>query len=408
MFRQLRRRLRHFFRKTRTVNNEPINKVSLVVIILVDIFILVNVFFGLNDIGNWPISPNQAFPCYSNWVSYRQSTATNKDFEFLQNALSRSQNGTSLETEYQRLSENHLGRVSNLCSEYAEYHDQLNTPENQQIVAQINQRQNTITNLQNQNEQIRSQYDSTLLEEIAGQPRELSINEVEAAEAKQTLDRNTAQIASLRSEIAALQAELVESDTGQQLLNVLNDDAQFNTLENRYDRATFWHPTIEIFFQGLFLVPLLAIAWAVHRLAQNRDYGLVALLSWHLLVIFTVSLIVKLFQILQVGALFEFLTEIISIILGGLLFLVSYFYIFLIPLIGFGLIKFFQKVVFNPKVQAASRVQKGRCIRCAKKLNLGDHHCPHCGYHQFKECASCHQPTYRLLPHCRECGALQR
>lgn len=408
MFRQLRRRLRHFFRKTRTVNNEPINKVSLVVIILVDIFILVNVFFGLNDIGNWPINPNQTFPCYGNWVSYRQSTATDKDFEFLQNALSRSQNGTSLQTEYQQLSENHLGRVSNLCSEYAEYHDQLNTPENQQIVAEINQRQNTITNLQNQNEQIRSQYDSTLLEEIAGQPRELSINEVEAAEAKQTLDRNTAQIDALKSEIDALQAELIESDTGQQLLNLLNNEAQFSTLENRYDRATFWHPTIEIFFQGLFLVPLLAIAWAVHRLAQDRDYGLVALLSWHLLVIFTVPLIVKLFQILQVGALFEFLTEIISIILGGLLFLVSYFYIFLIPLIGFGLIKFFQKVVFNPKMQAASRVQKGRCIRCAKKLNLGDHHCPHCGYHQFKECASCHQPTYRLLPHCRECGAPQR
>lgn len=408
MFRQWRRRLRHFFRKTRTVNNEPINKVSLVVIILVDIFILVNVFFGLNDIGNWPISPNQEFPCYSNWVSYRQSTAAEKDFEFLRNAVSQAQNGVPLQVDYQRINENHLGSVSNVCSQYVEYYDQLDTSENQRIITEIDQRQDTIVNLQSQNQQIRSQYDSTLLEEIAGQPRELSINEVEAAEAKATLDRNTAQIESLQSEIDALQAELVESETGQQLLNLLNDDAQFNELENRYDRASFWHPTIEIFFQGLFLVPLLAIAWGVHRFAQNRDYGLVALLSWHLLVIFTVPLIVKLFQILQVGALFEVLTDIVSIILGGLLFLVSYFYIFLIPLIGFGLIKFFQKVVFNPKVQAAGRVQKGRCIRCAKKLNRGDHHCPHCGYHQYKECATCHQQTYRLLSHCRECGAPQR
>lgn len=408
MFRQFRRRLRHFFRKTRTVNNEPINKVSLVVIILVDIFILINVFFGLNDIGNWPISPNQEFPCYSNWVAYRQSTAENKDFELLQEALRQSQNNFSLSENYRLLTENHLGQVSGVCSQYANYHDALDTPENQQRITEIQQRQTTIAELENQNQQIRNQYDSTLLEEIAGQPSELSINQVEAAEAKQTLDRNTAQIASLRSEIEGLQAELVASETGQQFLTLLQDDAQFATLEARYDRANFWHPTVEIFFQGLFLVPLLAIAWAIHRFAQNRDYGLVALLSWHLLVIFTVPLIVKLFQILQVGALFNVLTEIVSFILGGLLFLVSYFYILLIPLIGFGLIKFFQKVVFNPKVQAAGRVQKGRCLRCAKKLQLGDHHCPHCGYHQFKECRTCHQQTYRLLPHCRECGAPQR
>jgi hypothetical protein len=408
VFRSWRRRLRHFFRKTRTVNNEPINKVSLVVIILVDIFILVNVFFGLNDIGNWPISPNQEFPCYSDWVTYRQATTEDKEFTFLREALARSQNTLSLQENYRWLTDNHLGQVSNLCSEYATDHDELNTPENQQILTEIDQRQTTITNLQNQNQQIRNQYDSTLLEELAGQPRELSINAVEAAAAKQTLDRNTAQIGTLETEIDALQTDLVNSATGQQFLALLQDEAQFTTLENRYDRATFWHPTIEIFFQGLFLVPLLAIAWAVHRLAQNRHYGLVALLSWHLLVIFTVPLIVKLFQILQVGALFEVLTDLVSVILGGLLFLVSYFYILLIPLIGFGLIKFFQKVVFNPKMQAAGRVQKGRCIRCAKKLQLGDQHCPHCGYHQFKDCATCHQPTYRLLPHCRECGAPQR
>ena len=47
-----------FFRKTRTIDNEPLNKVSLIVIILIDIFILVNVFSGLNDISRWYISPS--------------------------------------------------------------------------------------------------------------------------------------------------------------------------------------------------------------------------------------------------------------------------------------------------------------------------------------------------------------
>lgn len=405
MLRGFRRRLRRFFRKTGTVNNEPINKVSLVVIIVVDIFILINVFAGLNDIGNWPISPSQEFPCYGEWVDYRESTVANKEADFLQRSLTAPQ--VSRQADYRRISDDHLGAVSGLCMQYADFYDQLDTADNQQVVEAIRQRDTEIADRQRQNQQIRDQYDSTLLEDIAGQPSELSINEVEAAEAKQTLDRNTAQINRLEQEIDELEAQLVNSQTGQQFLNLLNDDAQLATLERQFDRATFWHPSIEIFFQGLFLVPLLAIALAIHRLAQNRNYGLVALLSWHLLVIFTIPLIVKLFQILQVGVLFDLLSDVIEVILGGLLFLVSYFYILVIPLVGFGLIKFFQNVVFNPKVQAAGRVQKERCIRCAKKLQRGDDHCPHCGYHQFKECAACHQPTYRLLPHCRECGARQ-
>lgn len=62
MFSRVRRIIRQFFRKTRTINNEPLNKVSLIVIILVDIFILINVFTGINDISGWYISPSQAYP----------------------------------------------------------------------------------------------------------------------------------------------------------------------------------------------------------------------------------------------------------------------------------------------------------------------------------------------------------
>jgi hypothetical protein len=52
MFTRIRRLSNQFFNNSRTVNNEPLNKVSLIVIILVDIFILINVFTGLNNIIN--------------------------------------------------------------------------------------------------------------------------------------------------------------------------------------------------------------------------------------------------------------------------------------------------------------------------------------------------------------------
>ena len=126
-----------------------------------------------------------------------------------------------------------------------------------------------------------------------------------------------------------------------------------------------------------------------------------------MLVIFLIPLILKIFQFLQIGIIFQFFFNIISSLFGGLIFLISYAYILLIPLVGFGMIKFFQTVVFNPKVQAVNRIQKSRCIRCAKKIRPQDSHCPHCGYYQYIECHNCHNLTYKELPYCHHCGADQ-
>jgi RNA polymerase subunit RPABC4/transcription elongation factor Spt4 len=149
------------------------------------------------------------------------------------------------------------------------------------------------------------------------------------------------------------------------------------------------------------------VALFIHRLALRKGYGLIALISWHLLVIFFVPLTFKIFEFLQVNVIFQFIFDIISKLLGGLLFLVSYVYILLVPLVGFGIIKFFQKFVFNAKVQVINRVQNSQCIRCAKKIRHQDLYCPYCGYHQATECQNCHTLTYQHLPYCRECGSPQ-
>jgi len=83
MLSRFRRYVGRFFNKTRKINHEPINKVSLIVIVIVDLFILFNVFAGLDDISRWPISPQQAYPCYSQWDWYRQNSSENVDYEIV-------------------------------------------------------------------------------------------------------------------------------------------------------------------------------------------------------------------------------------------------------------------------------------------------------------------------------------
>ena len=410
MWSRLRRLLVRLFRKTRTLGNEPLNKASLIVIIAIDIFILVNVFTGLDDISRWYMSPDRVYPCHFEWVNYRSQTKSDKDYSIIARFLnpnSRQTNRLSFRQQYLQPEAEHLGSVSPICLDYADYKDKVRNSDNLKIKENIDSQEKQISQLEKLNRDIRNQYDSTLLEKIAGQPREQSINLVEAAKAKQELDKNNAQISTFKEQITNLKQQLITKEESVNFIALLNNQEQFNTLDRQYQQASFWYPSIQLGFQALFLLPLITIGVAIHKFAQRKGHGLIALISWHLLVIFCVPLVIKIFEFLQIGVIFEFISNIITTLLGQLLFLVSYVYILLIPLVGFGIIKLFQKLVFNPKLQAAKRVQKSQCLKCAKKIRPSDDYCPHCGYYQYVECSNCHQLTYKHLPHCNQCGQSQ-
>lgn len=407
MFTKIRNILAQFFNNSRTINNEPLNKVSLIVIIIVDIFILINVFTGLEDISRWHLSPYQAYPCYLEWENYQKQSDKNKDYDMIISSVPLNNNQPKFQAEYQQQEIGHLGKVSEICINYGELKDNLNNDLNQKNITTINQRQDKINQLERANINIRNQYDSTLLEKIAGQSSGNSINQVRAEKAKQELDKNQQQIAQIKQEINNLQNQLLTKPESLNFLSLIKDENKFAAVKQDYERASFWYPSIQFTLQSIFLLPLIIIALLVHRISQSRGYGLIALISWHLLVIFLIPLVLKILQFLQIGVIFQFLLKVVSNLLGGLLFLISYVYILLIPLIGFGIIKFFQGVVFNSKVQAAKRVQKSQCINCGKTLKSNNAYCPHCGYYQYIECHNCHNLTYKKLPYCYHCGTEQ-
>ncbi|MFN4280973.1 zinc ribbon domain-containing protein [Thermosynechococcus sp.] len=400
-------RIRQWFRgawRSRLVNDEPLNRVSLIVIILVDIFILINVLGGLGEIANWPLSPNEAHPCYAPWQAYRQDRGSDREIRFLEQQITLDSPPQTFVEHLQESSKGRLGTISATCFTYAEYQDAVNRPPHRERLKQRQEKHSQIQTLEAANARIRKEYDSTLLEQLAGQPPDQSINLVEAAKAKATLEANNRRIAALKTEIAALEQAILEEADSQAFLKFLAEEATFTQLENQYQRSQFWYPSLQFVLQAFFLLPLIGIALLVHRFADRRRYGLLALMSWHLLVIFLIPLVLKIFELLQVGALFEWLSNLIFDLFGRLAFLVNYVYILLTPAVGFGIIKVAQALFLNPQRQAAGRVQKHRCVRCGKRLREGDQHCPHCGYFQWMPCPNCQQLTYRHLPYCRHCG----
>jgi predicted RNA-binding Zn-ribbon protein involved in translation (DUF1610 family) len=407
MFARIRRFINQFLRKSRSINNKPLNAVSLIVVIVVDLFILFNVFSGLDNISQWHISPSQAYPCVSEWKSYRDSKQPNRNYDVLVSAINFNDTLPNFRQAYQIAEQDRLGKVSLICLNYAELKDKVNRPENKKTKLNIDQKESKISSLEQANSSIRSQYDSTLLEKIAGQGSSQSINTVKAEKAKQTLEQNKDSISNLKKEIATLKDNLLKKPESINLIEFIKDDSKYQILNQEYDRASFWYPSIQLAFQALFLLPLIAIALTVHRFALRKGAGLIALISWHLLAIFFIPLLLKIFEFLQIGAVLKFFIDIVTKLFGGLLFLVSYLYILLIPLVGFGIIKISQRFALNHKTQISNRFQNQLCFNCAKRIRPQDTYCPHCGYGQYLECQNCRELTYKHLSHCKQCGHLQ-
>jgi hypothetical protein len=436
MLRSINQFFNQVFRKTRTVNNEPLNRVSLIVILMVDLFIIGNVFAGLDAISNWHLSPSEVAPCRSEWVAYRDDKKADRNYSAINRAWAAANNvyypipsnqpsvpmgrnssdqpswSSSSEpytvtARYSDSQRDRLGTVNSICMESAAIQDALRTKEMQALQTRINADETQIAKLKEANQTIKSQYDSSLLEKIAGQNPANSINNVKAEQAKAKLAENDRQIAALNSKLKADRSEFIAQPVSQAYLARLNDNGKFDQLDQAYKSANFWYPTVRFGLQGLFLLPLMAIALGIHNLALSKGYGLVGLMTWHLLCIFFIPLIFKIFEFLQFGFLFQSIFDFVISIVGNLVFLLNYISILSIPVIGFGIIKLVQSVILNPKSQAIRRVQKNQCLNCAKTLQPGDTHCPHCGYHQQVECSSCHGMTYKHMPHCRHCGAEQ-
>ena len=148
----------------------------------------------------------------------------------MRSSLPYGSNEQRIRQRYQDAEIGHLGKVSEICLNYGESKDQLNNSQNQKILTTINQTQDKINSLEQANSTIRNQYDSTLLEKIAGQCSANSINQVRAEKAKQELAQNSQKISMLKQEITNLQNQLVTKPESINFLSFIKDETKFNNV----------------------------------------------------------------------------------------------------------------------------------------------------------------------------------
>jgi predicted RNA-binding Zn-ribbon protein involved in translation (DUF1610 family) len=374
---------------------ESLNKVSLGFIILIDIFIFINIFSGLQFAANIIPANYEIYPCKSDF--YISNTAN----IYKDNIYKANRNTLDFKP---RTSNNLPYKIAPIC---LEYQDKFNNLRNQLAPSyqKINQLGNDINIKNSETNKLKQQYDSALLEKIADQKKENSINDKSADEIKTRIDQLDKDNQDINSEITKAQNSIADNQLFRDFINFVRDK-QFEVNKD-FNDIYFWYEIQVLVAQIIFLLPIILVTLLLHRFSIKKEWNLLGLIFWHIFLITLIPVIYQIFNFIQFGLIFGLIFGAISQIFSGFLIFGTYGLIIIIPLVGFGLIKITQKFVFNEKIQSQNRIQKMKCIHCSRKLRIDDNFCPFCGTDQFQNCTNCNKQTYKYQKHCKHCGHKQ-
>ena len=405
--------MRSFFKKitgfkntlTRLNDQEPMTKLALAIIILLDIFILSIIFGGLDDHTDQLTSPDEYFPHQCRQVFITEDwTQANKTAKLQQLVL----------TDYNNYSYRHdspferskIAKMHPLCSEF--YEKIRLVAGNGALKDLFIKRQQAVKKkdeLVKQYDKENEVYDTKLLENIAGKDSGELSSMANSMKAKgREIDRLKAQIEDLNGRI---NSDALVKDFWD--LSRPGDAARRESLVgdlNRFEKIYLFR---KLLWQLLFLLPLLVVFCLWHAKSIKKTRNIQSLISAHLIVVVSIPILLKVVEVVLELIPFHFFKDLFEV-LERLHSIALWHYFVIILAIGVALFCVFiiQKKIFSQESLYKKRLSKGACYSCGKALpEKKAAACPFCGAKQLRKCVGCDTDTYITGKFCTNCGQEQ-
>jgi len=382
------------------LDDQPISKAALVVILFLDIFILTSVFNGLDEHTRQLPAPDDSIP-YS-----CRDIVINRDW----NPTNRIDNLSSIiisyGNSYYRMEEKKKDRHP-VCAPFLDLFDQIkNDKELAAVFEERGKFDREAKDLQRKIGDLKGAYDTSLLETIARQKE----GQANVDQIRKDLQEKTNTLNTLRGQIDALGLKINGNGKVMLLWERLQGLQQTDRERLRADLRSmyFWYPIKRLGMQMLFLLPLFAIFYAWNDASIRKGRGIQALISTHLMVVSFIPIFFKIIETVYDIIPKKLLKKLIELLES--LKLVAIWYYFVIALAvaaALFVIYIFQKKLFSREKLMERRIAKGQCQQCGKQLPPGSQACSFCGFAQYKACSSCNRPTLVFGKYCRECGKAQ-
>ena len=383
------------------LNNYPIGKAALTVVLMLDVFILMSIFRGLDDHSDQLASPYDVIPAHCRAIVVDRTWSPNNALDKIAQAIPYYKNDPDYRNPLRQLNDVHaacrpllrmLEGIANDRSLAASLGKQL------RLGTQIGQVNSKL-------EKIRGAYDTSLLETIAQQN---SANN-EVAELKARVRELTAKLNQLSKEQRNVAQRIVQAPAIAQLLNLIGEplaDAAAD-LKAELIMLRYWQPVKRLGMELLFLLPLICAFyfWNSRSLRANRPYQ--TLVSAHLLTVACIPVVFAVFELLHDIIPYRLFTELFDLLRElNAVAIWHYLMMAVVIAVAMALTYLLQMKVFSHQRLIKKRIAKSLCQNVGVGIGPQDNACALCGFKQFKSCDNCAQSTYVFAPFCRECGEL--
>ncbi len=402
MFKFIKEKFSNFRSRLTQINeNEPLSKLSFVVILFLDIFVLVIIFQWLEDHTRQLTSPDQYIPYECQQIIINTDTNTNEQkIDLITSRI------TKQYSDF-RSGEVAGNKQHEICSKLDELLKKAE--QNQNLKNLLNQRQDLISKKYSLNSEINSissTYDTVLLEKIANQPKDKSIMPTNANNIKSDIENKTNELNNTIGQIQALELQILGKDEMKALLDYIEWDwyKNKNKLESDLHLEEFFYPLKKLWMELLFLIPLfiIIILWSLR--ATKKNSWIQMLMSSHLLVVAFIPIFIKIINAIIDIIPKYFLEKIWKFLQEYNILAVWYYVIVLIAiLIALLMIYVIQKKFFSKQRLLERRLIKWECFSCGKYLPIWSKSCPICGTKQMKKCNNCGNETFISGNFCKEC-----
>lgn len=397
MFRAITARLSQIGKHLTRLDDQPLGKAALIIIIGLDLFILVSIFDGLARHTAQLARPTERIPnvCRSIVID-GDWNKTNRMERLAGIVVSYSTSGYRPD---ERAKEHHP-----LCAPILAEMDRIKKDKVLASGFQEIQRLNRETrDLRSQIERLKGAYDTALLESIAKEKSK----ETQVDSLKAELNKKTAALNELTQLSAAAEASIARDERVHRLWSQIEAVTQADRERLRDDLRSlnFWYPVKRLGIELIFLLPLIAVFYLWNAASIRKSHKVQLLVSSHLLVVTAIPVLFKIAELIYdilpkklLQRLIEFLESL------KLVALWHYIVMTLAIIAALALVYLFQRKLFSREKMLQRRITRGQCQQCGQGLPSGSRTCPFCGFNQFTACRHCRQPTYVYGHFCKECG----
>ena len=385
-------------------DREPLSKLSLVVIIALDLFILIVIFRGLSDHTSQLTSPYDYVPYECRRIFIEKKWSETNKIEGLQELVLTDYNNYSYRYYSESFEKTKLDKMHPLCKKFFE--EVKMVAENKELSGLFIERQKLVNDKENLTSSFRQSkdvYDTSLLEEIARNNKDIA----KLPSISDSIKHKENILEQLNVSISKIDKRINDHQLIKELWSLIEPGKNDyrNTLVQDLNKFEFWYPLKEFAWQLVFMLPLFMIFYIWNSRSIFKNNNLQVLISSHLLVIASIPIIIKTIDVVLHLIPRHFFRELFKLLeLFHLIALWHYLLIIISIFIAIFFIYIVQKKIFDEQRLIKKRLLKGACYVCGKKLPEGVIACPFCGAKQYKTCPVCNKDTFISGDYCTNCG----